>query len=1351
MYGWLEAGGATSLTSFNNTDNYDVVLRTSYTNNKLVFGNSNNTTAGMYIVGNNVGISKVPSHSLDVHGDIVGDHRLLLTTNPSCNLATSNIDYNIEMTSSNIRFFAQTNKINNSNVSNTMVLSSFGVLQNRMLVSNTIRTMGPMLSNVYIEEVYPNENDDHVETGYTFITDALYKDYFSPSNTFLVGDVFFNVVNRIVNTSSNLIVNVTLPFPEQNAVQFPFETGEIIDIQLLRNINPLDDLPQSLIVSDYVHHNVSVTSYAYNIDSSVITLSLTVNDYNERFFKLGTYYHYKTIKNEETMGVHPDNILYLSDFSNIVQVGDVTNMNVSFRMPVENDSIQLYMLSLISRFQYTNSVSAVFFSLDIPLRSGIDLPIPLNIYVGGGVNVTDQQHVQYNVSSSDDMLLNTLLSAQYKSNYLGKYVYIKDDAPESSRIWVIDDYIPTSKTNGTLFLSCEDVIDVVQYPLLNHARTLQVLLFRYPRFTIIGDHINTTYVPIYTKVGVGTFNVGETLTVGGTLSAREDMYIYSDTCAFGFKVSYTSNVLNLDNSVHIDNRESTQFNLQVSSCSKFMNDVVVSKEDNHLVFVDGNYIAGQYQGSSNNLIDTFGSIKTALVDADDVKAVKEVFAQTVIRAFELGQTFQDAEHAWHSGVVITIASSFTGKLRTGDVLRFNRTLFKLVRYDIDPSELNKTLRMSMEWYFEQEREYYESLNALPFNVGESVSIEVLRDDLWQNTKTARVPLLVSQFEYIQDGLGKNTQLTVRGVIVNSSISTTLDSVFLSVGRFFNIRGVGAISSPDEDIDNVVLLKGVSSLGDNEYRLQFKAIDNITGLDETTVGLVTSAITPGTSNAYMYIYPLDSFFQPNRMQYPHDIHPLTEYPYPQFTDSNVTLGFAAEHNNITYLVIRNASTLQSYFSPSARFVSSPIDRLYFDNSMYEIGGLFMFQNHLLACAKSVNPNILTPYANTTVTYALNGIPLQVVSAVFPSDNSFTMVTKVANVDDLTRRLLRLYVTHNIFIMDKYNIVWHFSDMYENDDTTISLTLLNKSPNATQFTFTDFADLAQPRYIFVIPLKYFSFNVLGSSRYDNYIENKVGVGTHFIKEYLTVAGDASIYDSFVINSGTSTTPFHMTYCNDRFEWRNPSGLVWQVTTSNINVFGLDMDLSGFISARNFYTHSDQRLKKNITKSDPYNDLTTINKMNICEFDFVDTSEMRGGRTQKGVIAQELEKLLPSLVSEKEGWLPNVYKDGFTDVTGSIINLEGVSFDIVKGNILKVIILGSQSLSVKIKNVNLNIEKNTTDIEVEDKLQPLSDVFVYGSLDSYKMVDNTYLFMTSINAIKALASEIEHIKERLKTAGL
>ena len=153
MYGWLEAGGATSLTSFNNTDNYDVVLRTSYTNNKLVFGNSNNTTAGMYIVGNNVGISKVPSHSLDVHGDIVGDHRLLLTTNPSCNLATSNIDYNIEMTSSNIRFFAQTNKINNSNVSNTMVLSSFGVLQNRMLVSNTIRTMGPMLSNVYIEEV----------------------------------------------------------------------------------------------------------------------------------------------------------------------------------------------------------------------------------------------------------------------------------------------------------------------------------------------------------------------------------------------------------------------------------------------------------------------------------------------------------------------------------------------------------------------------------------------------------------------------------------------------------------------------------------------------------------------------------------------------------------------------------------------------------------------------------------------------------------------------------------------------------------------------------------------------------------------------------------------------------------------------------------------------------------------------------------------------------------------------------------------------------------------------------------------------------------------------------------------
>lgn len=70
LYGWIEVGLSNN-TLFRNEVDQDIIVRTIY-NNKIILGNTNGTSAdaAVYILGNNVGIKKVPDSnvSFDVDG-----------------------------------------------------------------------------------------------------------------------------------------------------------------------------------------------------------------------------------------------------------------------------------------------------------------------------------------------------------------------------------------------------------------------------------------------------------------------------------------------------------------------------------------------------------------------------------------------------------------------------------------------------------------------------------------------------------------------------------------------------------------------------------------------------------------------------------------------------------------------------------------------------------------------------------------------------------------------------------------------------------------------------------------------------------------------------------------------------------------------------------------------------------------------------------------------------------------------------------------------------------------------------------------------------------------------------------
>lgn len=126
LYGWLEVG-ASNVPVFISQSNQDIILRTTNSNNKMIFGNQMNTLhansnviAAMYIINNNVGINKVPSvdYQCDIHGRFRIDNNMTFTeTMPSISnqptvLVNSNNAFSISYNDIKRMYFTHSNGIN---------------------------------------------------------------------------------------------------------------------------------------------------------------------------------------------------------------------------------------------------------------------------------------------------------------------------------------------------------------------------------------------------------------------------------------------------------------------------------------------------------------------------------------------------------------------------------------------------------------------------------------------------------------------------------------------------------------------------------------------------------------------------------------------------------------------------------------------------------------------------------------------------------------------------------------------------------------------------------------------------------------------------------------------------------------------------------------------------------------------------------------------------------------------------------------------------------------------------------------------------------------------------------------
>jgi hypothetical protein len=186
------------------------------------------------------------------------------------------------------------------------------------------------------------------------------------------------------------------------------------------------------------------------------------------------------------------------------------------------------------------------------------------------------------------------------------------------------------------------------------------------------------------------------------------------------------------------------------------------------------------------------------------------------------------------------------------------------------------------------------------------------------------------------------------------------------------------------------------------------------------------------------------------------------------------------------------------------------------------------------------------------------------------------------------------------------------------------------------------------------------------------------------------------------------------------------------------------NGIQTGSGFYCTSDKRIKKNIVTSDNTTDLEKVNSLRIVDFQYKDFVTY-GTKNNKGLIAQEVEKVFPQSVTKEADFIPNIYaipdnvvqdKDGLTITMKEPHNL-------ITGDIVRFITDRSENKDASVIVLNdKTFRVNAQDI-------PASQLFVYGKkVDDYRVVEYQQVFAMGISAIQQLSKEIDALKQENET---
>jgi hypothetical protein len=318
--------------------------------------------------------------------------------------------------------------------------------------------------------------------------------------------------------------------------------------------------------------------------------------------------------------------------------------------------------------------------------------------------------------------------------------------------------------------------------------------------------------------------------------------------------------------------------------------------------------------------------------------------------------------------------------------------------------------------------------------------------------------------------------------------------------------------------------------------------------------------------------------------------------------------------------------------------------------------------------------------------------------------------------------------------------------------------------------------------------------------------LGIGTTNPSEKLYVIGSARFEPTDTGASGVIITPTNTLYANSALyinttraansafnliDARTNSTYQFvvrgdgNVAIGTNNPAGYKLYVNGSIFASSgTITGSDMRIKQNIVTADTATALNQINALRLARYDYVDKNAMANENTVYGVIAQEVQEVLPEAVRLMTNIIPNVmqtsksytvesvqYKDPEPSTSNNETTVESpptteespefehcvcvVEMDQPHGF--------TEGVTVRIVN-DWTVDGVDNEIAIEVPVQvidehsfrftttnktftELSSVFVYGNqVDDFHAVDKSKIFMPLIGAVQELTKKNDEKTTRI-----
>ena len=241
-------------------------------------------------------------------------------------------------------------------------------------------------------------------------------------------------------------------------------------------------------------------------------------------------------------------------------------------------------------------------------------------------------------------------------------------------------------------------------------------------------------------------------------------------------------------------------------------------------------------------------------------------------------------------------------------------------------------------------------------------------------------------------------------------------------------------------------------------------------------------------------------------------------------------------------------------------------------------------------------------------------------------------------------------------------------------------------------------------------------------------RVGINTTTPRAPLEVDGNATAAIPSSINGGYAY--YAADYVN---------GLISNVGTISTSTDGLvSIYASDRVLAAEFDAFSDARIKDIIGVSNPAKDLRTINNIKITDYTFKDKVKY-GNKPFKKVIAQQVEKVYPQVVSKHTDFIPNVYQTvSKIEKTSNGYLLHFTNNHNITNAAKKLQLLLSDKNGMQ--QFNIVAIPNDKDVIIEATDLNADKIFVYGEeVNDFRTVDYEGLTTLNISATQELSKLI------------